>query len=216
MNTWESLSEPWRVSFEQAWKSYCVGSVPVGAVVTDVDGVILSVGRNRSRESFSEDENQIYGTRLAHAELNTLLATDFESIDPHACVLYTTAEPCPLCVGAICMAGIKEVHYASRDVWSGSTDLFEATPYLRWKQIRAIGPQSPAFEAVLQAIVVEYAIRYGFAKTETFLEAWENTAPNAVRVGRLMHASGELLHMCENGEPASAVLIALLESHEER
>jgi tRNA(adenine34) deaminase len=216
MITWDSLSKPWQVSFELAWKAYCAGSVPVGAVVTDRGGEILSVGRNRIRESFCEDEKQIYGNQLAHAELNALLATDFDVIDPHTCVLYTTSEPCPLCVGAICMAGIKEVHYASRDVWSGSAELFEATGYLRRKQISLIGPQDPDFETILQAIVVEYALRYGFADTAAFLKAWENAASNAVRVGRLLHASGALSRMCNNGEPASAVLVALLEYHKER
>ena len=215
MITWKSLSEPWKVSFEQAWKAYCAGSVPVGAIVTNGKGEILSVGRNRVREVFCEDETQIYGNPLAHAEVNALLAADFDGIDPQTCVLYTTAEPCPLCVGAICMAGIKEVHFASRDGWSGSTHLFEATPYLRWKQISTIGPQHPDFETVMQSIVVEYSLRNAGANTPAFLKAWEKTASKAVHAGKLLRASGELSRMRENGGPASAVFVALLEAHRE-
>jgi hypothetical protein len=52
---WNSLSQPWRVSFEQGWIAYCSGSFPVGAVVSDEFCEIHSVGRIRIFEAVRRD-----------------------------------------------------------------------------------------------------------------------------------------------------------------
>ena len=94
---WESLSS--------AWQAYCAGTVPIGAVVTDASGQILSRGRNRIFEMQGED-SYLYGQTLAHAEINALITLDVGRAERHGCILYTTVEPCPLCMGAffICPA----------------------------------------------------------------------------------------------------------------
>src|SRR5438105_1014959 len=96
---WDRLEAPWRVAVEEAWAAYAAGTVPVGAVLVDPTGRVVSRGRNRIFDAGAP--GQIAGSRLAHAEVNALLGLAGSSADPRVLVLYTTAEPCPLCVGAL-------------------------------------------------------------------------------------------------------------------
>lgn len=90
---------------ELAWESYRAGSLPIGAVVADAQGTVLSRGRNRIYERSGED-GSLFGHRLAHAEINALVTLDYERYGPAACILYTTTEPCPLCVEATRMSEV--------------------------------------------------------------------------------------------------------------
>jgi tRNA(Arg) A34 adenosine deaminase TadA len=105
---WEELSEPWRECVKQAWEAYRASSLPIGAVVTDAHGSILSWGRNRIHER-SGPPGTIFGHTLAHAELNALLSLDHCQTDPRTCVLWTTTEPCPLCAGAARISDLGEL-----------------------------------------------------------------------------------------------------------
>jgi tRNA(Arg) A34 adenosine deaminase TadA len=80
------------------------------------------------------------GHRLAHAEINALLSVDHAAINLRECVLYTTLEPCALCVGAIRMLHISQVRYAARDPVAGGLRLLEATPFMRQGLVEAKTP----------------------------------------------------------------------------
>jgi tRNA(Arg) A34 adenosine deaminase TadA len=97
---WTRLSVPWRACVDLAWEAYQAGSLPIGAVVAGAEGKVLSRcarGRDRIRERSGED-GYLFGNKLAHADLNALATLDNDGWDPVACTLYTTTEPCPLCV----------------------------------------------------------------------------------------------------------------------
>ena len=147
---WEELSEPWRACVEEAWEAYRGGSLPIGAVVTDAHRHVLSRGRNRIHER-SGPSGTVFDHKLAHAELNALLSLDHREHDPRACVLWTTTEPCPLCVGAARMSEVGGLRYASREPWGGSAAMFETVPYLKRKNVRVMGPQDGRLEGVLVA-----------------------------------------------------------------
>jgi guanine deaminase len=77
---------------------------PFGALVIDADGKILSIA-----------SNTVLGDHdpTAHAEINAIRKAT-KSIDSHdlsGCTLYTTAYPCPMCLGAIIWSNIKKVYY---------------------------------------------------------------------------------------------------------
>ena len=152
---WGSFNPIWQACIELAWEAYCAGSLPIGAVVADADGVILSRGRNRIHEPRKLDSN-VSETNLAHAELNALIALPFKHSDRHTWVLYTTTEPCPMCLGALYMSGLRELHYAVRDPWAGSVNLLGRTTYLSRKQIQAKGPFNADLEAILASLSVEF------------------------------------------------------------
>jgi guanine deaminase len=80
------------------------GGGPFGAVISK-DGKIISEAGNRV---------VLTSDPTAHAEILTirLAASALKSHDLSECILYTSCEPCPMCLGAIYWAGIKKVVYA--------------------------------------------------------------------------------------------------------
>jgi tRNA(adenine34) deaminase len=200
-DVWDGLSEPWRACVELAWESYCAGSLPIGAVVADADGNVLSRGRNRIYERSGED-GSLVGHRLAHAEINALITLDYERSDPGACVLYTTTEPCPLCVGAARMSDVGEVRYAAREPWGGSAAMFETVPYLKRGNVRVAGPEDGHLEEILVSLQIERFLSLKPRILERFLATFEAVMPDAVGAGRSLYRSGTLREMSTAEAPA--------------
>jgi tRNA(adenine34) deaminase len=188
---WEELEFPWQIALEEAWAAYCAGSLPIGAVVTDAAGALLSRGRNRIHEN-TAPAALIAGSPLAHAEINALLALDYPFIDRHNCHIYTVTEPCPLCMGAIYVTGIYNIHYASRDPWAGSTDLLGKTPYLSRKPVQVFHPSDPDLEAVIVSLFVEYDALKDTGPSTSVIQSIATFAPDAVALGQSMAATGVL------------------------
>jgi tRNA(adenine34) deaminase len=203
---WEQLSEPWRTCVEEAWEAYRSGSLPIGAVVTDPRGNVLSRGRNRIHER-SGPSGAVFDNKLAHAELNALLSLDHREYDPRTCLLWSTTEPCPLCVGAARMSEVGALRYASREPWGGSAAMFETVPYLKRKNIGVMGPRDARLEGVLVALQVERFLGLRPEILERFLRLYEETMPEATAAGRRLHRSGLLRTMSEERVPASEVLL---------
>ena len=203
---WEELSEPWRACVDEAWEAYRSGSLPIGAVVTDAHGGVLSQGRNRIHER-SGPPGAIFGHKLAHAELNALLALDHREHDPRVCVLWSTTEPCPLCVGAARMSEVGGLRFASREPWGGSAVMFETVPYLKRKNVGVMGPQDARLEGVLVALKVERFLRLQPTILERFLRLYEEAMPEATAAGRRLYHSGLLRTMSDQRASASEVLL---------
>ncbi len=204
---WDTLSKPWQAAIEMAWEAYCIETVPIGAIVTDCDGNILTRGRNRILDK-SAPGKQIHGDMLAHAELNALLDLKLDQESRHISVLYTTMEPCPLCMGAIYMSSIRTLRFASRDPYAGSTNLLGATWYLSRKPVQAFGPDNPALEIILMAISLEFEL---FMRREAFsqnalVKRWREVVPKGVELAEKLYQSGKLREKKENNAPAGEVI----------
>lgn len=91
-------------AIEIAAEGITKGGGPFGAVITK-DGIKIS-------ESFNKVVLTIDPT--AHAEVIAIreAASVLKSHDLNGCILYSSCEPCPMCLGAIYWAGIKKVVYA--------------------------------------------------------------------------------------------------------
>ncbi len=78
---------------------------PFGAVVT-MDGRVIGKGGNRV--SSQNDPT-------AHAEIVAIrdACTNLKSFDLAGAVIYSTCEPCPMCLSAIYWANIRSVFYVS-------------------------------------------------------------------------------------------------------
>ena len=81
------------------------GGGPFGAVISK-DGKIISQAFNKV---------VLTSDPTAHAEILAIRQAShvLKSHDLSDCVLYSSCEPCPMCLGAIYWAGIKKVFYAS-------------------------------------------------------------------------------------------------------
>lgn len=136
---WSDIPYIWQECFKEAWKSFQEGSRPIGALVTNSKGDIVSRGKSATFAELSD--SVISHNELAHAEMNALLKLDnrvHQKVNTY--VLYTTMEPCPLCFGAFYMSGIRNLEYAAKDKYGGSTNLKDTTPYLSRKPIKINGP----------------------------------------------------------------------------
>ena len=176
--------------------------------MTDVDGNVLSRGRNRIHER-SGESGALFGHKLAHAEVNALIKLDYDRHDPRSCALYTTTEPCPLCVGALRMADLGELRYASREPWAGSTAMFEAVPYLKNGNVRVVGPEDQQLEAILVALQVERFLQLKPKVLERFLLLYEEVMPEATQAGRRLYRSGILEAMSKEQVPTSDALLVV-------
>jgi len=78
---------------------------PFGAVILK-DGEIIAKAHNEVLKSHDP---------TAHAEINAIRKASqaLETFDLSECVLYTSCEPCPMCLGAIFWARIKKVYYGA-------------------------------------------------------------------------------------------------------
>ena len=121
-DAWEQLAEPWRVAFDEAWRSYRSGSAGVGAAVTDASGLVVARGRSRVFDE-PDGHSPLVGVWMAHAEMNALACLPRSAREGHT--LYTTFEPCVMCAATIRIYRIPKVAYAADDpVWDGLHDLF--------------------------------------------------------------------------------------------
>jgi tRNA(adenine34) deaminase len=208
---WETLSTPWQAALEMAWEAYKCGTVPIGAVVADANGNIVARGRNRIHEN-NAPEGQVCANELAHAEINALLSLKLPYKDARHAALYTTMEPCPLCMGALYMSDVKTLYYAARDPWAGSANLLGTTPYLSRKPFKAFAPDNPLLETALIALHTGWQL---FDRTDRVLEtkfydAFRAIHPRGVETGIELHRSGELGQMKINSHSAGEFFSALL------
>lgn len=81
------------------------GGGPFGAVIVK-DGEIIAGGSN----SVTIDNDP-----TAHAEVNTIrqACRKLGTFDLSDCVIYTSCEPCPMCLGAIYWARIKRIYFGN-------------------------------------------------------------------------------------------------------
>ena len=77
---------------------------PFGAVIVDKAGNIISNGNNKVIVNHDPTAHaEIIAIREACKKLNTYDLSDY--------ILYTSCEPCPMCLSAIIWANIKKVYY---------------------------------------------------------------------------------------------------------
>lgn len=77
---------------------------PFGAVIIDKYGNIIAEGNNQVLCN---------NDPTAHAEIVTIrkACEKLKTYDLSDCILYTSCEPCPMCLSAIIWANIKTVYY---------------------------------------------------------------------------------------------------------
>ncbi|TDU82451.1 tRNA(Arg) A34 adenosine deaminase TadA [Kribbella voronezhensis] len=118
----------WDRVFELAWESLRAQSYPVGAVLVDPAGEITHSGRNRAAEQ-SAPPGRLFGTTIAHAELDVLGQLPQAEYDGHT--LYSSLQPCLMCLTALRLVGISQVVHAGADpLWNATDDVPAVLPEL--------------------------------------------------------------------------------------
>lgn len=78
---------------------------PFGAVIIDKEGNIISTGNNQVLKSNDPTAHaEVVAIRNACKKLNTYDLSEY--------ILYTSCEPCPMCLSAIIWSNIKKIYYA--------------------------------------------------------------------------------------------------------
>ena len=102
-----------RLALREADKAAGWGDVPIGAVVLDDEGDVLSVACN---------ERELMGDPSAHAEMLALRrAADILGgwrLDD--CTLVVTLEPCTMCAGALVQARVGRLVFGAFDEKAGA------------------------------------------------------------------------------------------------
>lgn len=81
------------------------GGGPFGAVIVK-DGEIISTGVNTVTKT---------NDPTAHAEVNAIrnACRDLSTFSLKGCVVYSSCEPCPMCLSALYWAGVQRIYYGN-------------------------------------------------------------------------------------------------------
>jgi tRNA(adenine34) deaminase len=139
-------------ALEQARAALAAGNIPIGAIVVH-DGQVVSVGQNAIDDPRDDTH---------HAELRAIQeAAAFLAAHKHECTLYTTLEPCMMCLGAIVNVGIDTIVIAAKDSHVGALDLLQHSAYYQ----RKLGGMSIVTGILMeesQVLLDEYVRRTGW------------------------------------------------------
>ena len=195
---WNDLSSQWQKTFTLAWRSFCAGSIPIGAAIFDDAGILLAAGRNRT------GENHVPNRRTAHAEAQCVRSLDTEKHHAYdRYCLYTTMEPCPMCLGTIVMGGIRSIRTAARDRYCGALHYLQEDPYLRSKAVRSqMGPAEAGRVQIVLQSCHEYRRQ---TRHPAVRDAFAVDYPREVALGGLMYRSGLLESSAEKSLPFAGV-----------
>jgi tRNA(adenine34) deaminase len=171
----DSLTEPWCEVLRLGWEAYGAGTIPVGAVVADETGAIVSRGRNRIFDG--QHDGQLAGTRLAHAEINALISLPADRMYTDW-TLYSLLEPCHLCLGAAQAVRMGSVRYAAPDAWGGAHGRLQPTEDHLWHPLAVEGPLDDELGRLGELLLVaHYLWRVPDGNVTGF---YERTRPDAL------------------------------------
>ena len=109
------IEEAMRVAIEHA-KIASVASkdVPVGAVILNANGDLISTGNN---------QRELLNDPTAHAEIVAIrhAATALGNWRLDGCIIVVTLEPCAMCAGAIAQSRISKVVFGAWDEKAGAS-----------------------------------------------------------------------------------------------
>ncbi|MBR4506810.1 MAG: nucleoside deaminase [Bacteroidales bacterium] len=110
-----------REAIRLADESVASGGGPFGAVIVK-DGELIAGASNRV--TLDNDPT-------AHAEVNAIrqACRQLGTFDLKGSVIYTSCEPCPMCLGAIYWAGIDRIYYANTREDAAAADFADGFIY---------------------------------------------------------------------------------------
>lgn len=110
-----------RMAIELSRLSVATGGGPFGAVIVR-QGQVIARGSNSVTK---------LNDPTAHAEVLAIRAAcvELECFNLKGCVIYTSCEPCPMCLSAIYWAGIERIYYANTRNEAAAIDFDDSLIY---------------------------------------------------------------------------------------
>lgn len=101
----EHNREMMRLAAELAEQNIDNNGGPFGAVITR-DGKVVATGVNTVTKT---------NDPTAHAEVNAIrnACRDLDTFSLKGCVVYSSCEPCPMCLSALYWAGVSKIYYGN-------------------------------------------------------------------------------------------------------
>lgn len=107
-------------ALEEAERAFEAGEVPVGAVVVHRNRIV-GRGHNRTGDaSHPFDHAEVVAMREAFGNLERRTLED--------CVLYSTVEPCVMCIGAALLARVPRIVFGVREPRTGACESMFSIP----------------------------------------------------------------------------------------
>ncbi|MBM3789409.1 MAG: nucleoside deaminase [Acidobacteria bacterium] len=147
-----------RLAIEQAREGIAAGQTPFGAVVVRGDEVIAAAHNTVWRDT----------DPTAHAEVNAIrrAAHRLATIALRECTIFSTCEPCPMCLAAIHWSKIERVVFGARIADAAAAAFHELQ--LGARELAAMGGSPLRVDSALLE-----------AECRELFEAWKNAARSA-------------------------------------
>ncbi len=124
-----------RIAIEQAFLGAALGNFAVGAVIVDAQSKVLQRGHSRVLQPYLRTD--------MHAEMHAVTCLEkryhFHSQDQvdaklKGSKLFSSLEPCPMCLSRLILSGVSEVYYAADELKGGMAHLVHQMPEI-WQHI---------------------------------------------------------------------------------
>jgi tRNA(adenine34) deaminase len=138
-------------ALSQARLALDAGNMPIVAVIVH-NGTIIAVGRN----AIDHPANDTH-----HAELSAIQSVaSFLAEHKRQCTIYTTLEPCMMCLGAIINVGIQTIVTGAAAPLVGAIGLLPHNDYYKRKE-SALQLVSGFMAEESQALLNDYVLKTG-------------------------------------------------------
>ena len=141
-------------ALKDAYKAKEEGQIPIGAVIVNGKGEIIARGYNQVKK---------LNKRTAHAEMLVIdeALSKFDGEDAVNWTIYSTLEPCPMCLGTIIMAHIGSAVWAAPDTNINTHTMLEIHPYLRKQNLVVIKTPFSDLENICSKLNYDYWMSNG-------------------------------------------------------
>jgi tRNA(adenine34) deaminase len=142
------------------------GEDPIGCVIVDEQGGVIAQAHNHINQ---------YGDPTAHAELRAIrmVIARMRGEAARGWTLYSTLEPCPLCLGAIVMCHIGTIVWAANDRRKETHKLLSANAYMQTRRLVTVATPYADLEAKCSTLHDEYWMARGRPEVVRAIEEGE-------------------------------------------
>ena len=147
-------------AIELAQTSLDKGSVPIGALIVDINGNILAQGFNEIKIS---NDPTAHGEVVCMRQAKEKILTKFNQ---EPTFLFTTLEPCFACGFFITRTNIKNVIWALDDPYKGGIDYLKNTEKLKndFKNINLVSEPNLEIKNMSKELMKTYYLKKGDLK----------------------------------------------------